>query len=80
MKLVLHIDRLVLNGVDPAERAALVRALHAGLERTLAESGAASRVAALQPSAHIRLPALRPQPGQTLGDAAAAALSRGLQR
>ena len=46
MKLVLHIDRLVLRGVPAAERDAVVASLHAALERELTAPGVAEGLAA----------------------------------
>lgn len=42
-KLVLHIDRLRLHGVPPAERDALVASLRAGLEQAFAQDGVAGQ-------------------------------------
>jgi hypothetical protein len=46
VKLVLHIDRLVLRGVAVAERDALVASLHTALAHEFAQPGAAERWAA----------------------------------
>lgn len=46
MKLVLHIDSLVLRGVPVAERDAVVASLQASLERELAAPGIAEGLAA----------------------------------
>lgn len=42
-RLVLHIDRLVLDGLAPGERTAFVRGLHATFATALAERGANER-------------------------------------
>jgi hypothetical protein len=75
----LHIDRLVLHGVAPGDRAAVLGALQAEITRQLQAPGVAARLAGL-PS----VPALRPAPraasvgGEALGRAAATQLVRGL--
>ena len=44
-RIVLHIDRLVLKGVDPGDAAALSSAIRAELQRRLAEPGRVHKVA-----------------------------------
>jgi len=45
-RIIVHIDRLVLRGVDPAQRNAVAAALQAELARSLARPGAPQRLAA----------------------------------
>lgn len=75
MKLVLHIDRLVLHGVAATEREALVAALHEALVHEFAQPGAAERWAA-SPSRDRLQAGFTPAAGQ-LAQGAAQALARG---
>lgn len=75
MKLVLHIDRLVLRGVAAPERDALVAALHTALVHEFAQPGAAERWAA-SPSRDRVQASFTPAAGQ-LAQGAAQALAHG---
>ncbi len=71
MKLVLHIDSLVLRGVPVAERNAVVASLHVALERELAAPGVAEGLAASGHRDRVRAH-FAPAPGpQALGRDAA---------
>ncbi len=76
MKVVLHIDRLVLHGVAPAERDALVAALHAALQHGFAQPGVAERWAA-SPSRDRNRHNFTPAPGQLAQSAAQALVAGG---
>lgn len=86
MRLVVHVDRLVLHGVAPSEQAALVQALQQELQRQLAEPDALERWARLESRARMQIPSLAPSasPGAlaTPGviDPAAATPTRGAAR
>jgi hypothetical protein len=68
----LHIGRLVLRGVAPADREAVVQALQAQIERELAEPGVAARLAAAPSRAW-----LRPAPREAAAGGAADATGLG---
>lgn len=55
MKLVLHIDRLVLRGVAPEQRDAVVQQLRLALTREWAQPGLAQRWASSGQRAGLRL-------------------------
>lgn len=59
-RLILHIDRLVLHGIDRAAAPAIAEQLQAELQRRLAEPGAAERLAAGGHRARLRLGPLAP--------------------
>lgn len=81
MKLVLHIDRLVLRGVPPGRRDALVAELQAALTRELAQPGAAEAWAASGHRAALRLAVPGgAAAGGGLATNAAAALAQGGRR
>ncbi|MCE2945586.1 MAG: hypothetical protein ACK515_23265 [bacterium] len=72
-RLVVHIDRLVLHGVAPSDRAALARALQQELQQQLAEPGALQRWTALDSRPRLQVAPLRDAPpgGAALGAALA---------
>ena len=84
-RLVLHIDRLVLHGIDPQDAQALVSALQAELQRQLGTNGEADALAALRGivgRSRIKAPPLRiarSAPPETLGRALAGPILRGVK-
>lgn len=64
-RVVLHIDRLVLRGIDPADAAAVAQALQAGLQASLALPGAANAWVARGDRAALRASNITPPPGAT---------------
>ncbi|AGA89624.1 hypothetical protein Thimo_0785 [Thioflavicoccus mobilis 8321] len=78
-RLVLHIDRLVLRGVDPGDAEALAAGLRAGLARQLAEPGAAQALGGTASRPVVRADQVRLAPGDAApaqGEAIAAHLVR----
>jgi hypothetical protein len=79
-RIVLHIDKIVLHGVDPAQRTAFSRAMRAELTRQLASADSA-RSLAVRPDSErlvvqpLRQPAARPA---QLGRDVAQGIARGL--
>lgn len=73
MKVVLHIDRLLLRGVSAEQRDAVVRQLQAALAREFAVAGVAQAWAASGHRAQVR--ARWPAEPQGLAAAAASALA-----
>lgn len=53
-RIVLHIDRLVLRGIDPADTPALAAALYDALAQQLAAPGAAAVLPSLPAAARLR--------------------------
>ena len=53
-RVVLHIDRLVLRGIDPADASTLAAALHDALAQQLAMPGAAAVLPSLPAAARLR--------------------------
>nr|WP_298143354.1 hypothetical protein [uncultured Pseudomonas sp.] len=81
-RIVLHIDRLVLRGIDPHDAEALSRAVQTELQRLFAEPGSATALAASGnrarvSSADVRLPAGGND--RALGRAIATGVDRGLR-
>ncbi len=75
-KVIVHIDRLVLRGVDPSDQKAVATALQTELQRQLTEPGIARRI---DPGHRYRLDAGQVQMGkEKLGTATGAAISRAL--
>ncbi len=84
-RVVFHIDRLVLHGIDPQDAQALVSALQAELQRQLGTNGEADALAALRGIVgrnRIKAPSLRVArgaPPETLGRALAGPILRGVK-
>jgi hypothetical protein len=78
-RIELHIDALVLDGVDPADRAAFAAALQADLARVIGESGVAGAArhdgAAVVAAPPVDTPAATPA---ALGAATARVIQGGL--
>jgi hypothetical protein len=62
-RVTVKIDRLVLRGVDAANRDALVRGLAAELERVLADPAMRAALVRSNSTPVLRLAALRMEPG-----------------
>lgn len=75
---MLHIDRLVLRGVDRAERGRVVAELRQTVARQLAEPGAAERLETIGRRESLRGVAARPAAsvGRSAGEAIARTLTR----
>jgi len=84
-RLVLHIDRLVLRGIDPQDAEALVSALREELQRQIEANGEPDARAALRGivgRSRIKAPPLRVArgaPPETLGRALAGPILRGVK-
>ena len=84
-RLDIHIDRVVLRGVDPLDKLALVNALRAELTRSLAGAGAATGVvnagSRCTPVLRATVPALEPglAGARALGAGVARAISQGIK-
>lgn len=82
-RIVLHVDRLVLNGFDGRDRQRIAAELQGELARLLAEPGAAQRLAALGAVERLRAgpaPAAHGAEPASAGVAAARAIAGGLSR
>lgn len=83
MKLVLHIDRLVLRGVPEEQRDAWVSALQSAFQESLSQPGAADPWSKVGTRERIRVPGFHAEPGaapRQVGHAAVAALNREVTR
>lgn len=80
MKLVLHIDRLVLRGVPADQREAVLAGLQASLQRELAAPGAAGQAAATGHREALRARFAAPAGPQALGREAGRRLAAGVRR
>lgn len=78
MKVVLHIDRLVLRGVAAQERDALVAHLRRTLEVELSKPGVAARLAVQGDRDALRSRFVSQTPAAAGGRAAAVAIAKGL--
>lgn len=81
-RIVLHIDRLVLRGIDPHDTAALSSAVQGELQRLLAEPGSAAALAANSNRARVtsaNLPLPASGNDRVLGRAIAVGVNRGLR-
>jgi hypothetical protein len=82
--LTLHIDRLVLRGIDPLDQHALVDGLKTELARVLAEPAMRAALGQSRRTPLLRLGSLPMQPGltgaRTLGSGVAKAIARKMQR
>lgn len=81
-RIVVHIDRLVLRGVDRADAAAVTAAIHTELERLLARPGAAQGLAGTAGRSRVRTAPVRLGHGHSanvLGRAAAGRIVQGLR-
>jgi len=77
-----RIERLVLDGVEAGDGAAVARALEAELARRLARGGVPSLLAAAGDHPHLQAPTVQLDPATApgvLGRRVAAALHAGLQ-
>lgn len=81
-RLVLHVERLVLNGFRPDEHAAFAESLRGELGRHLGQSEVASLLASRSNAARVVVPVLR-VPAATkaarVGERVAHAIARGMQ-
>ena len=66
-RVVVHLDRLVLRGVDAGDGQAVAAGLQAELSRMLAEPGVAQEWAAGRDLQHVRLPHVRVGGGAGVG-------------
>jgi hypothetical protein len=77
------IDQIVLKGIEPAERKALVDALQSELSRVLADPGTRADWARTHRTPVLRLGRMPLEPGPTggrkLGSGVARAIGRGLK-
>jgi hypothetical protein len=80
MKLVLHIDRLVLRGVPPDQREAVVAGLQAALVREFAQPGVAEQLANAGQRDRVRARFAAPDDAQALGRDAGRHLAEGVRR
>jgi hypothetical protein len=80
VKLVLHIDRLVLRGVSAPERDALVASLRSALMVELARPGVAARLAAQNDRAALQVHIAPQTQARALGRAAAVGIVQGVTR
>jgi len=55
-RLVVHIDRLVLHGVAPSQRAAVAQALQEELQRQLADPATLQRWARMESQPRLQVP------------------------
>lgn len=81
-RIVLHIDRLVLRGIDHADAGAVRAALEAELRRRLAAPGTREALAR-PPAARVDAGRVRLPPGAkpaSLGRASARLIARGITR
>jgi hypothetical protein len=82
-RVILHIDRLVLNGFPAAQRDALAEGLRAELTRRLADPAMAVRLAAVGTVERIRTADARLAPAvapRTVGSTVARAIVHGVTR
>jgi len=85
MSQVIHvkIDRLVLKGIDPSDRLALVRGLRTTLPKVLAEASTREALVCSRRTAVIRVLGLPLEPGlagaRKLGGSIARVIGRGLK-
>jgi hypothetical protein len=81
-RLVVHVERLVLNGFPRCEPAVLAESLQRELARRLSGSGAAALIARRSRVAHVAVPALQlpasVQPAQ-IGLQLARGIARGIR-
>jgi hypothetical protein len=79
-----HIDRLVLNGIDPADQKALTAGLKAELTRVFADKDLRAALTGSRWTPTLRLGRLETQPGaagaRALGAGVAQAIGRGIRR
>lgn len=82
-RLVVHIDRLVLEGIEPGERGRFTRALRTELARRLERPGTMTGVREAGDRSEIdagRTQSQRAGDAAGLGRAAAARIARGIRR
>jgi hypothetical protein len=85
-RVVVHVDRLVLRGVDARDGQAVAAGLQAELTRMLAEPGVASQWGAVRDLPPMRLPRVRIHDGagvgwqSELGGAAARGIGKAMRR
>lgn len=77
-RVIVHIDRLVLRGVDRADAAGLARSLEAEMQRLMTTPGVAQGLAAQGDTPRVRAGRVQVGHGDT-GRAAAGAIVRGLK-
>jgi hypothetical protein len=79
-----HIDRVVLRGIDPSDRHALVSGLKSELARVLAESATQGAISKSRRTPVMRLGELPMEPGiggaRKLGSGIARAIGKGIKR
>ena len=79
-RLVLHIDRLVLTGIDRHDADAVAAGVQAELQRLLAEPGAAAALADAGPRGRIHAGQVAVAgKGQAMGQALAGGIARGIK-
>ena len=80
----LHIDRIVLRGIDPADREVLLQSLQSELARVLAEPAAQAALARSRRTPVLRLGKMLMTPGpagaRKLGSGIARAIGKGISR
>jgi hypothetical protein len=81
-RVTLHIDRLVLRGIDPLDQRALAEGLQSELARVLAEPAVRAAMTKSRRTAVMRLGRVAMQPGKTgaraLGSSVAKTVGKGL--
>ncbi|PMR66878.1 hypothetical protein [Halomonas heilongjiangensis] len=81
-RLVIHIDKLVLRGIDRSDAAAVAAGVQAELQRLLAEPGAASALIEGGDRSRLKAGAIQQAPatgGRALGRAIAGGIVGGTQ-
>ncbi|MCZ4312663.1 hypothetical protein O4H66_04545 [Comamonadaceae bacterium G21597-S1] len=81
-RIVLHVDRLVLNGIDRTDAQALSAALQAELQRLLSVPGATTTMIAAGNQLRVRSApvTLAPGGGMQAGQAVAGSIVKGVAR
>jgi len=82
-RVTLHIDKLVLRGIDPLDQRALADGLKTELARVLAEPAVREAMGKSRRTPVLRLGSMAMQPGQAgaraLGGGVARAIGRGMK-
>ena len=77
-RILLHIDKIVLNGVDPGDRRALLAGLRSELSRVLADRAARAEWARSHRTPVLRLGAMPLEPGPSGGRKFGAGMARAI--
>jgi hypothetical protein len=82
-RVVVHIDRLVLNGIRPADQHAFAAGLQQELGRVIADQQAVSPLTAMGDSARLQVGGVhiaRNSTPQRMGESVARGIGRGMKR